>query len=214
MTVFNITRLSGVVGVLLVAGCVSAQTPSDPYNPQTRRTSASNPVIEPSLADMGFGTDEGNVGQFVTMTDKQYAQAMAVRGIMEIRLGEAALEKTERADVKAVAHRLINDYLVWDAGMDKAAKKLGIVLPQDMDAKQKATVDRICALIGPAFDKAYLKEVIHMQTKALTMSHEEAAVAAVSGFRHWAGVVEPSLQEQVKMAQKALDAGPVQISQK
>ena len=77
MTVFNITRLSGVVGVLLVAGCVSAQTPSDPYNPQTRRTSASNPVIEPSLADMGFGTDEGNVGQFVTMTDKQYAQAMA-----------------------------------------------------------------------------------------------------------------------------------------
>jgi len=197
------------VAILGVAG-ICAQTPTDPYNPQTRRnppalTPAGNSMnVQPSLADMGFGTDEGNNGPFVTMSDKQYAVAMAMRGIMEIRLGQAAVEKSERADVKDVAHRMIEDYLKWNAGMDKAARKLGIQLPTELDEKEKAVFDRIGALSGAAFDQAYLREVVHLQTKALTMSHHEASEAAVSGFRHWAGVVIPDLQDQVSMAQKAL----------
>jgi putative membrane protein len=197
------------VAVLGVVGA-SAQTAQDPYNPQTRRnpatlTAAGNSAnIQPSLADMGFGTDEGNNGPFVTLTDKQYARSMAARGIMEIQLGQAALEKSDRSDVKAVAHRMIEDYLKWDAGMEKAAQKLGIPLPTQLDEKEKAEVDHICALSGSAFDQAYLKEVVRLQTKALTMSHHEASEAAVSGFRHWAGVVIPDLQDQVNFAQNTL----------
>jgi putative membrane protein len=215
MVFLNVTRSLGVVGLFVAVGCASAQsTPpaSDPYNPNTRRTA--QPQAEPNLIDMGFGTDEGNMGPFVTNTDKQYAQAMATRGMMEIRLGQAALEKSGREDVKAIAHRMITDYLAWDAGMEKAAAKLGIAMPSDMDAKDKAEVDRISALSGPEFDKAYLKEVIKLQTKALTMSHHEASEAAVSGFRHWAGIVIPTLQEQVHDAQKALDGTGVEVSKK
>jgi predicted outer membrane protein len=191
------------VAVLSVSGAY-AQTPNDPYNPQTKRMA--DKTIEPTLADMGFGSDEGNIGPFVTITDKQYAQAMALRGIMEIRLGQAALEKTDRPDVKVVAHRMIADYLNWDAGMDKAAAKLSIPLPKDVDGKEKMEVDRILALSGPEFDQAYLKEVIRLQQKALSMSHHEASNAAVSGFRHWAGVVIPQLQDQVRLAQTTLAA--------
>jgi putative membrane protein len=217
MSVLNITRSFGIVGLFVAVGCASAQnatTASDPYNPNTRRTAQGNQPPEPSLIDMGFGTDEGNVGPFVTNTDKQYAQSMSVRGMMEIRLGQAALEKSGRDDVKSVAHRMITDYLGWDAGMEKAAAKLGIAMPSEMDAKDKAEVDRISALSGPEFDRAYLKEVIRLQTKALTMSHHEASNAAVSGFRHWAGIVIPNLQEQVHEAQKALDGTPTEISRK
>ncbi len=155
---------------------------------------------------MGFGSDEGNIGPFVTNTDKQYAQSMAMRGLMEIQLGQAALEKTDRPDVKEVAHRMVGDYLQWDAGMDKAAAKLAIPLPREIDGKDKAEVDRVLALSGPAFDEAYLKEVIRLQQKALSMSHHEASNAAVSGFRHWAGVVIPQLQDQIHLAQKTLAA--------
>lgn len=217
MPVLNITRSFGIIGLFVAVGCVNAQnttTPSDPYNPNTRRTAQGNQPAEPSLIDMGFGTDEGNVGPFVTNTDKQYAQAMAVRGMMEIRLGQAALEKSDRADVKSLAHRMISDYLAWDAGMDKAAAKLGIAMPSEMDAKDKAEVDRISALAGAEFDRAYLKEVIRLQTKALTLSHHEASNAAVSGFRHWAGIVVPNLQQQVQEAQKALDGSGTEISRK
>jgi predicted outer membrane protein len=98
--------------------------------------------------------------------------------------------------------------------MDKAAAKLGITLPRELGPKEKLEVDRITALSGPEFDRAYLKEVVRLQTKALTMSHHEASNAAVSGFRHWAGVVIPTLQEQVELAQKTLDAGGTVISKK
>ncbi len=216
MPVLNVTRSLGIVGVLFAAGCASAQSnpPAvDPYNPNNRRMSQGNQA-DPNLIDMGFGTDQGNVGPFVTNTDKQYAQAMAVRGMMEIRLAQAALEKSGREDVKKLAHRMITEYLSWDAGMEKAAAKLAIAMPSEMDAKEKAEVDRISALSGPEFDRAYLKEVIKLQTKALTMSHHEASEAAVSGFRHWAGIVVPTLQDQVHEAQKALDGSGVQISRK
>ncbi len=217
MPVLNVTRSLGIVGLFVAVGCASAQTTmpaNDPYNPNTRRAAQGNQPADPNLIDMGFGTDEGNVGPFVTNTDKQYAQAMAVRGMMEIRLGQAALEKSGREDVKNLAHRMITEYLSWDAGMEKAAAKLSITMPSDMDAKEKAEVDRISALSGPEFDRAYLKEVIKLQTKALTMSHHEASDAAVSGFRHYAGVVIPTLQDQVHQAQKALDASGVEISRK
>jgi putative membrane protein len=214
MSVLNVCSV-GIIGLLFV-GCASAQNPTttnDPYNPNTRRVTQTNQA-DPNLIDMGFGSDEGNMGPFVTNTDKQYAQAMAARGMMEIRLGQAALEKSAREDVKNLAHRMITEYLSWDAGMEKAAAKLGIAMPSDMDAKDKAEVDRISALSGPEFDRAYLKEVIKLQTKALTMSHHEASEAAVSGFRHWAGIVIPTLQDQVHEAQKALDASALEISKK
>jgi putative membrane protein len=216
MPVLNMTRSLGIVSLFVAVGCASAQsttTANDPYNPNNRRMAQGNQA-DPNLIDMGFGTDQGNVGPFMTNTDKQYAQSMAVRGMMEIRLGQAALEKSSRGDVKSLAHRMITEYLSWDAGMEKAAAKLGIAMPSDMDAKDKAEVDRISALSGPEFDRAYLKEVIKLQTKALTMSHHEASEAAVSGFRHWAGIVIPTLQDQVHQAQKALDGSAVEISRK
>ncbi len=194
-----VTRLNGQTG---------AQTGGkDPYNPQTQRAVVANPPETPTLADLGTGTDQGSIGPFVTNTDKQYAQAMASRGIMEIRLGQTALDKTEREDVKQVARRLIADYLSWNEGMAKAAKKLEITLPSELSGKEKAELDRISALSGPAFDQAYLKEVIRLQTKALSMSHHEASDAAgVSGFRFWAGVVVPKILEEVHMAEAALKA--------
>jgi predicted outer membrane protein len=196
-----------VMTATFAIGGAVAQTAVDPYNPQTRRLQPT--TIEPTLADMGSGTDEGNIGPFVTMTDKQYAQAMALRGMMEIRLGQTARDKSERVDVKAVAERMIKDYLNWNDGMAKAARKLKIQLPTELDGKQKGVIDRISALNGPAFDQAYLKEVVHLQTTALTMSHLEASEAGVSGFRHWAGITIPEIQDQIQLAQKALDMNTV-----
>jgi putative membrane protein len=203
-----------VATAILTVVCASAQTAGqtpDPYNPQTQRNPTVNAKIDPNLLDLGTGTDQGNIGPFITNTDKEYARAMAVRGIMEIRLGQTALEKTEREDVKAVAQRMIRDYLNWNDGMSKAAARLHIELPADLDAKQKAEVDRVAALSGAAFDQAYLKEVIRLQQKALTMSHLEAnpAESSVSGFRHYAGIVVPVLQDQIRNAQRALEGNPI-----
>jgi putative membrane protein len=204
----NTHLLVAVAAILTVSGAC-AQMNYDPYNPQTRRdppatTGSGNPSnIQPSLIDMGFGTDQGNIGPFVTATDKEFAQITARRALMEMQLGHAALEKSDRSDVKAVAQRMIDDYSKWGEGMHKAAAYLKIELAAKLDAKHEAVVDRICALSGSAFDKAYLSEVIHLQHKALTVTQYEAENAGSTGFRHWAGVMVPKIQDEVHLARQS-----------
>ncbi len=200
--IFGTLKILVAAAAILTVSGANAQTNFDPYNPQTRREPM--PAATPSLTDMGFGTDQGNIGPFVTIPDKQFAQVTAVRALMEVQLGRKALEMSTRPDVKAVAHLMIEDYTKWGEGMQKAAAYLKISLPAEPDAKRKAEVDRICALSGPAFDKAYLSEVIHLQNKALTVTQFEAANAGVTGFRHWAGVMVPKLQDEIKAARQSL----------
>lgn len=163
-----------------------------------------NNIIAPTLMDLGAGTDQGNVGHFVTMSDKQFAQMLVTRSMMEIELGKMAAERGGSQPVKQIGQRMVDDYTQWSAGMVRAARGLGIKLPTQLDAKQRATVDRIGALSGPEFDSAYLKEVVSLQSKALTMAEHEAANAGVTGFRHFAGVSVPVIQEQIKEAKAAM----------
>jgi putative membrane protein len=165
-------------------------------------------AVTPTLADMGFGTDQGNAGPFVTLADKQFAQVTAVRALIEVQLGHRALENADRTDVKTVAQHMIDDYTQWGAGMQKAAAYLKTSLPAEPDAKRKAELDRICALSGAAFDRAYLSEVVHLQNEALTVTQYESANAGVTGFRHWAGVMVPKLQDEIKMAGRASELYP------
>jgi predicted outer membrane protein len=197
----NAQMLVAVAAILTVSGAY-AQTNYDPYNPQMERQP--KPAATPSLNDLGFGTDQGNVGPFVTISDKQFAQVTAVRALMEVQLGRKALETSDRTDVKAVAQHMIDDYTKWGDGMQKAAAYLKISLPAEPDAKQKAEEDKIGTLSGAAFDKAYLSEVVHLQNEALTVTQYEAANAGVTGFRHWAGVMAPKLQDEIRMARQSL----------
>ncbi|MDE3197703.1 MAG: DUF4142 domain-containing protein [Acidobacteriota bacterium] len=206
------TQLVAAAAILLACGGAKAQTNYDPYDPHNRgqmRTTdaAGNPSnITPSLMDFGFGTDQGNIGPFVTMPDKQFARITARRALMELRLARTAAGKSKNPDVLQVAALLTDDYTRWQAGMKKAAGNLGIPLPQDLDARQRAEVARLAALNGPEFDEAYLREVAHLQHKALAITQHEAEAGGVAGFRHWAGVMVSELQEQVRMAERGLKA--------
>ena len=162
--------------------------------------------ITPNLIDLGFGNDQGNTGLFVTLADKQFARITAVRSMVELQLAEAALAKSNNSDVKDVATRLTDDYTRWQAGFERAAAYLKISLPTALDAKAKADVERLLALNGAEFDQAYLTEVAHQQHKALTITQHEAEAAGVTGFRHWAGVMVPELQQQVQMARRGLES--------
>jgi putative membrane protein len=218
-------KLRHLVAAILTVGGAYAQGNAqlsnyDQYNPNMRRepvtsTPSGNPAnITPTLMDMGFGTDQGNIGPFVTSSDKQFAQATAMRALIQLKLAEAALQKSDRADVKGVAQRMTDDYTRWGDGVRKASAYLDIRIPSEMDARHQSDVDRILALSGPEFDEAYLKEVSKLQHKALTITQYEAENAGVTGFRHWAGVMIPSLQAEIRAAHDALAGTTIATSRR
>ena len=151
---------------------------------------------------MGFGTDQGNVGPFVTPADKQFATMTATRAMIELQLSQAAFEKGSTDGVRQLGRRMVADYSTWSENISRASMRLKIVVPTELDAKHKAQVDSILALSGAAFDAAYLKEMVHLQNKALTITHYEADKAGVTGFRNWAGIMIPTIQEELKLAKQ------------
>lgn len=169
--------------------------------------------IVPNIVDAGSGTDQGNQGPFVTTSDKQFASIIAYGSMMEIELGTVASNQSTNPAIKQLGERMVDDYSKWANGMKKASAGLGIAMPFELDAKRKAIVDKIVAMSGTDFDNAYLKEVITLQNRALMITQHEAETAGVTGFRHWAGVMVPQIQEQLQMAKKAL-AGSAVVSKK
>jgi predicted outer membrane protein len=216
-------KLRHVVAAILTVGGAHGQSNAqlsnyDQYDPNMRRnpvtfTPSGNPAnVTPSLMDMGFGTDQANIGPFVTSSDKQFAQATTIRALVQLRLAEAAARKSDRADVRAVAQRMTDDYTRWGDGMRRVSAYLNIKVPSEIDARRQGDVDRILALSGAEFDQAYLKEVLKLQRKALTITQYEAENAGVTGFRHWAGVMVPALQTEIRAAHEALSGAPLAAS--
>jgi putative membrane protein len=226
MALIRKAQITAAVVVFAAAGasCFAQQTGStDPYNPQNQRTLNNNsmptnpPVnsafpgapnnVEPSILDMGTGTDQGNIGPFVTPADRQFATMTAARALMEIRLSQAAADKASSDGVRQLARRMVDDYTKWTNGITRASVHLGIKIPTELDAKHQAEADSILALSGPAFDEAYLRMMVHLQNKALTITHYEADHAGVTGFRTWAGIMIPTIQEELKLAKQEANSG-------
>jgi len=218
-------KLRHAVAAILIVGGAYAQSNAqlsnyDQYNPNMRRapvtsTPSGNPAnITPSLMDMGFGTDQGNIGPFVTSSDKQFAQATAMRALVQLKLAEAALQKSDRSDVKGVAQRITDDYTRWGDGVRRASAYLNIRIPSEIDSRHQGDIDRILGLSGPEFDEAYLKEVSRLQRKALIITQYEAENAGVTGFRHWAGVMIPALQSEIRAAHEALSGTSLAASRR
>jgi putative membrane protein len=218
----NVQTTAAVVIFAAVGASCFAQAPQqntyDPYNPQTQRqpnNMTMNPVLTSTqqgnlnnnILNHGSGTDEGNIGPFVTMGDKQFAQMTATRSLMELQLSQAAVEKGSTEGVRQLGRRMVEDYTKWSNGMTRAAAHLKIEIPTELDAKHQAETDRVLALSGAAFDEAYLRAMVHLQNKALTITHYEATNASVSGFRNWAGVILPTIQEHLKMAKQEQNGG-------
>ncbi len=196
---------------LLAASCaaLAQQQPSgDPNNPQRSAPSTSSTgqnQSAPSILDMGFGTDQGNVGIFPTAMDKQFAQRTAIRSMMEIQLAEAALDKSETESAKQLAHRILDDYSKWTPIIEKISARARITLPTGLDSKHKAEVEKVTALSGSEFDRAFFHEMVRLQNRALTVTHYEADNAGLAAFRGWSGNAIPAMQDHLHLAKQGLD---------
>jgi putative membrane protein len=203
--------IAGALCVATVANLDAQQVNNDPNNPNNssqrgpanaRAANAAN-AANPTLMEMGTGMDQGNIGPFVTLSDKQFARMTALRLMMEIQLSNAAMEKSDSDTVKQLSRRILDDYKKSHSTLERVSLRVGISLPSELDHKRKSRVEKISALSEPDFDRAYLKEMVRLHDRALTVTQYEAANAGVTAFRNWAGLLIPSIQDQLRMAKAA-----------
>src|SRR5262249_48933234 len=92
-------------------------------------------------------------------------------------------------------HSKANDQL------KQVAQQKNVQLPTALDAKHKATVDRLSKLSGDAFDKAYMKEMLSDHKKDVAAFKKESTAGHDADVKQFASSTLPTLEDHLKLAQ-------------
>ena len=92
----------------------------------------------------------------VRVEERTFLQDAALDDMLEVRLGELALQRTERPDVAHLAKQLVAEHAEEGAALAQLAKKKGVALPPNLDPARQAVLDRLGELHGEAFDRGYV----------------------------------------------------------
>jgi putative membrane protein len=116
---------------------------------------------------------------------KQFIDEAARGGMAEVELGKLTKTHAQSAKVKEFGQRMVTDHGKANAELKKLAAKKGVALPDDLGAEHEAMRDRLAAMKGNEFDRAYLdamKEDHHKDIDAFKQAADSSPDADVRAF--------------------------------
>jgi predicted outer membrane protein len=114
----------------------------------------------------GAGTASGSLGR----SDQKMVKDMAMANMAEIEASRMAQTKSQSEQVKNFAQQMIDDHTKALNEVQQLAQAKGVTLPTELDRTHKRQAQRLSALSGTAFDKAYMNQAglaDHKKTHAL-----------------------------------------------
>jgi putative membrane protein len=96
-------------------------------------------------------------------------------GMTEVQLGQLAADKGTSQDVKDFGAKMVTDHGKANDELKSIANSKGITLPEKLDSKHQAMVDKLNGLSGAAFDKAYVAAMVTAHTKDNSLFIKEAS---------------------------------------
>jgi len=133
--------------------------------------------------------------------DHQFAMKAAQGGMAEVELGRLATEKASSDEVKKFGQRMVDDHSKANDELKSEAAKKNITLPTTIDAKDKALMDRLSKLSGPAFDRAYMTAMVKDHRTDVSEFQKEASTGHDPDLKAWAAKTLPTLQDHLKQAE-------------
>jgi len=173
---------------------VTAQTGSTAGQPATTTGQAGNgQTTRPGGASASMRTSS---------PDHAFVMEAAQGGMAEVALGRLAGEKASNDRVKQFGQRMVDDHSKANDELKALAQTKNISLPTALDAKHKATEDRLSKLSGAAFDRAYIQEMVADHKKDVADFQKESKSGGDSEVKAWAAKTLPTLEEHNKMVQE------------
>jgi putative membrane protein len=147
--------------------------------------------------------------------DQQFVTDAAAGGAAEVELGKLAAEKSNNERVKGFAQRMIADHGKAGEELMSIADSRKLTITMVPNEQQKATAERLSTLSGPAFDQAYIQEMMSAHTKDVVKFKNESEDGKDPTVKAFAAKTLPTIEEHMKMVQdiyKELNRGAVGTS--
>jgi putative membrane protein len=125
-----------------------------------------------------------NRGQ-LSASDYKFAKTAACGGTFEVNLGNMAASNSKNTAVQQFGKQMVEDHGKAGQQLAQIAQSKGATLPTELTAKQQKEVDKLTAMTGTQFDKAYISLMVKchkMDEKEFKKASEDAQDADLKGF--------------------------------
>jgi putative membrane protein len=136
------------------------------------------------------------------MTDAEFAKAAAEGGMVEVKLGQLAQEKGSSDKVKDFGKRMVDDHTLAGEQLKTVASQENIALPSELNKHDQAMYNKLSALSGDAFDRAYAKDMVNDHRKDIDDFKQEAGNGKNQAIKSFASQTLPTLQDHLKQAKE------------
>jgi putative membrane protein len=137
-----------------------------------------------------------------TNPDTRFVMGAAEGGMAEIELGQLAAGKASQPRVKEYGQRMVADHTKAGDELKSLAASKNIMAPTSVSARDKATKERLAKLSGPAFDRAYMTEMVKSHLSASMDFRKEATSGHDSQIKEWATRTLRTVEEHLKDARE------------
>jgi putative membrane protein len=154
----------------------------------------------PPLATAGAQDKASSAAATLAAGDKAFVKEAAIGGMAEVDLGTLAKEKASSPDVKQFGDRMVTDHSKANDELKQWAQQKNVTLPAELDAKHKATHERLAKLSGAAFDKAYMADMVEDHVKDVAAFKKASTAAKDPDLKAFVTKTLPTLEDHLKQA--------------
>lgn len=140
-------------------------------------------------------SDKAMTGMKVSSSDRSFAMKAADGGMAEVKMAELALSKTTNDEVKQFAQRMIDDHSKANQELMSIASTKGITLPAEPSAKHKAMMNKLSAMNGANFDRAYIKHMREDHKADVALFEKQSNAGRDADLKAFAAKTLPTLKE-------------------
>ncbi len=188
------STMSGAA-LMLVAACMALAVAAAEAGTKTQNANS-------GTTNMNGNANAKDHGTMHATSDQKFAMEAAVGGMEEVQLGQMAAQKGASDEVRQFGQKMVDDHTKANQDLMQVASNKGWTLPTALDAKHQADVDKLSALTGDAFDRAYVKMMVSDHKKDVGEFQKESTSGADADVKSFAARTLPTLQEHLQMIQR------------
>lgn len=190
---------AGVSLCIPAGGLAGAQSPGTPQqtSPSMQQPRSGSPGVNQPGTMTNSPSDTMQMQSKVD--DKKFLKDAAIGGIAEVELGKLATQKASSDAVKQFGQKMVDDHSKANDALKQVASQEGVTVPDSLDAKQQARVDKLSKLSGADFDKAYVKDQLKDHRKDVSEFKREADNGSNANIKNFAAKTLPVLEEHLSI---------------
>lgn len=138
--------------------------------------------------------------------DRSWVADQLEDGDREVRLGRLAEEKGAHADVRAFGAMMVEHHTMAGTELKRAAERHGIIAATDDKGENDRDFERLSALSGAEFDRAYLDAMIDDHEDAVEELEDKAGDNDEhTDVKTWADKTLPVVKQHLERAKALRD---------